>query len=225
MRKIDKNQRLSTVYQAWENNLEVNNTPHPKYNSSSGEYYKDIVMDALRCQNGLCAYTEIQLCPPQYLTANNWENGRYNGIIEQRVHNGQLEHFDESLKWKEKGSSQQKDWLWSNFFVVESDTNNRKGTKTVDYILKPDATDYDPFRLFEYSRLTHEYIPNSELSEEEQNRVNNMIEILGLNFENVRNKREKVVKRTVKYPLDHEVEFPTAVEFYRRIYGLNTEGV
>jgi hypothetical protein len=63
MRKIDKNQQLSTAYQTWENNLEINGLNHPSYNSSNGAYYKDIVMDALRCQNGLCAYTEIQLCP------------------------------------------------------------------------------------------------------------------------------------------------------------------
>ena len=100
MKKIDKKQQLSTAYQNWENALNQANQAHPTYNSSNGEYYQDIVMDALRCQNGLCAYTEIQLCPPPFLTPDNWENGRYKN--KNRHHNGQLEHFDERLKWKDK---------------------------------------------------------------------------------------------------------------------------
>jgi hypothetical protein len=218
MRKIDKSKQFSTVYKTWENGLEANNTPHPSYNSSNGEYYKDIVMDALRCQNGLCAYTEIQLCAPLYLTAENWENGRYKGIIEGRVHNGQLEHFDEQLKWKNKKNYQHKDWLWANFFVIESDINNLKSTKTIDYILKPDAKGYDPFILLDYSGFTHEYIPNSELSEDDKTRVNNMIDILGLNFPNLLSKRRQVVEWIIKYPLEKEMEiqFPTAVEFCKR---------
>jgi hypothetical protein len=137
MRKIDKKQQLSTVYQNWENALNQADQSHPTYNSSQGAYYHDIVMDALHCQNGLCAYTEIQLCPPQFLTPDNWENGYYKN--KNRHHNGQLEHFDERLKWKDKDIKkgkivvyQHKDWLWSNFFVIDSDTNNRKGDKEID---------------------------------------------------------------------------------------------
>jgi hypothetical protein len=213
MKKIDKNQQLSTVYQSWENDLEANDTPHPSYNSSMGTYYKDIVMDALRCQNGLCAYTEIQLCPPQYLTAENWVNGRYHGVLDGRVHNGDLEHFDELLKWKDRVNYQHKDWLWSNFFVVESNTNNRKGLKPIDYILKPDNDSYDPFELLDYSPNTHLYIANLSLPEIDRIRIKKMIEVLGLNFPNVVDKRRHVVTRKIKYPLDDEAEFPTAVVF------------
>ena len=220
MRKIDKNQRLSTVYQQWENGLENNKTPHPSYDNSKtkSDYYKDIVMDALRCQNGLCAYTEVQLCPPQYLTAENWKNGRYKGIIEKRVHKGQLEHFDERLKWKDKANYEHKDWLWANFFVIESDTNNLKSTKTVDYILKPDSDDYNPFQLLEYSNETHIYCANSKLPEEQQRRIENMIEILGINFPNLYDKRGKKVELIIRYSLmgDDANEFPTAVEFYKK---------
>lgn len=216
MRKIDKNQQLSTVYQSWENNLEANGMPHPSYNSSNGNHYKDIVMDTLRCQNGLCAYTEIQLCPLQYLTAENWENGRY--IVRNRVHDGQLDHFDEQLKWKDKTDYQRKDWLWSNFFMIDSDTNNRKGDKSVDYILKPDNDDYDPFRLLDYSLETHLFIAHLDLPEVDRIRIKNMIDILGLNFPNIVDKRRQVVERIIKYPLekDVEIQFPTAVEFYRK---------
>ena len=214
MRKIDKSEQLSTAYKSWENNLETNNLPHPRYNSSQGEYYKDIVMDALRCQNGLCAYTEVQLCPPQYLTAENWENGRY--TLETRTHNGQLEHFDESLKYKSVGNKQ-KDWLWSNFFVIDSDTNIIKKAQKVDYILKPDGADYDPFRLLDYSFVTHRYIASYDFDDATRKRIKDMIDLLGLNFPNVVDKRRQVVERVVKYPLerDFEREFPTAVAFFK----------
>lgn len=219
MRKIDKTQQLSTIYQEWETGLENSNTPHPSYDSTKikSDYYKDIVMDALRCQNGLCAYTEVQLCPPQYLTAENWENGRYKGEIENRIHNGQLDHFDERLKWKDKANYQHKDWLWANFFVIESDTNNLKSSKPVDYILKPDSEDYDPFELMEYSKDFHIYRAKSNLPEADKKRINEMIKTLGLNFPNLFNKRRKIVEHIIKYSLteEDENEFPTAVKFYK----------
>lgn len=225
MKKINKKQQLSTVYKKWENDLEEKNTDHPKYISSKGEYYIDIVMDLLRCQNGLCAYTEVQLCPIEFLTDNKWVKGRYKENIDGKVHNGQLEHFDESLKWKEKSEKtttdnnvihQKKDWLWSNFFMVDSDTNNRKSTKAVDYIVKPDLDNYDPFILFDYSLITHMFTPNTDLTKTEQNRIRAMIEVLGINFSNVVDKRRQVLTRTVNYPLISEIQFPTAVEFYKR---------
>ena len=213
MRKIDKSEQHSTAYRSWENNLETNNLPHPPYNSSNGEYYKDIVMDVLRCQNGLCAYTEVQLCPPQYLTAESWENGRYS--LEIRAYNGQLEHFDESLKYKGVGT-EHKDWLWSNFFVINSDTNIIKKAQKVDDILKPDGVDYDPFRLLDYSFETHQYIASYDFDNDTRKRIKYMINLLGLNFPNVVDKRRQVVERIVKYPFerDFEREFPTAVAFY-----------
>ncbi len=147
---------------------------------------------------------------------------------EGRVHNGQLEHFDETLKWKDKKDKtthsnidevktiyQHKDWLWSNFFMVQSDTNNLKGTKTVDYILKPDSKDYDPYKLFDYSPNTHHYIPNIDLPDTDRKRIQDMIDILGLNFPNVQNKRKQVVERAVRFPLVEENEFPTAIQFYK----------
>jgi hypothetical protein len=150
------------------------------------------------------------------LTAENWENGRYKGIMDEKVHNGQLDHFDERLKWKDKPNYEHKDWLWSNFFVIDSDTNNRKGDKAIDNILKPDSEHYNPFDLLDYSPKTHYYIANLDLPEVDRSRIQNMIDILGLNFPNVVDKRRQVVERTVKYPLDEENQFPTAVEFYKR---------
>jgi hypothetical protein len=218
MRKIDKSQQFSTVYRQWEAGL----GDHPIYNSSQGEYYLDIVMDALRCQNGLCAYTEIQLCPAEHLTTDNWENGRYKS--KNRHHNGQLDHFDERLKWKDKQQKkgqlviyEHQDWAWANFFVIDSDTNNRKSDKEVDFILKPDAPHYDPFELLEYSPNTHTYIPHTDLPQPIRERIDKMINILGINFPNIVSKRRKIVEFAVKYPFEAEQEFPTAIEMYKRI--------
>jgi hypothetical protein len=235
MRKIDKSEQLSTAYKEWEKDYEDNKKPHPRYNSSKGKYYDDIVMDALRCQNGLCAYTEVQLCPLEYLTPENWKNGRHKEMKE-KVYNGDLEHFDERLKFKVKDKEaiepnngekiiyEKKDWLWSNFFVIESNTNNRKSTKAVDYILKPDSVHYDPFKLMEYSNELHIYRAKSCLPEADKKRINDMIKTLGLNFPNLYNRRGTIVKHIIENSLtgDGANEFPTAVEFYKK--SQNTEG-
>ena len=109
--------------------------------------------------------------------------------------------------------------MWSNFFVIDSDTNIIKKAQKVDYILKPDGADYDPFRLLDYSPETHRYIPNLDLDDAIRERVKYMINLLGLNFPNVVDKRRQVVERVVKYPLerDFEREFPTAVAFFERL--------
>lgn len=214
MRKIDKTIRFATTYRDWVNDLEARGEDHPPYNSSQGKYYKDIVMELLRCQNGLCAYTEVQLCPPQYFAENCWANGRYQ--LTDRSQDGQLDHFDERLKWKAKDGYIHKDWLWENFFMIDSNVNNRKGDKTIDYILKPDNDDYNPFILLEYSLYTHHFIANPELSEEHQERIEKMIHILGLNFPNLVDKRKNMIEKCRLYNINNEREFPTAIAFYNK---------
>jgi len=61
MKNIDKSVILSTAYKEWEENLEAKQLPHPAYNSSQGQFYRDIIMNLYHCQNGLCAYTERTL--------------------------------------------------------------------------------------------------------------------------------------------------------------------
>ncbi len=218
MRKIDKSQRRSTEYQNWEASR---GEEHPRYTSSTNPFYIDIVMDLLHCQRGLCAYSETQLCDPQFFREDQWVEGRYVGTGNRRVHNGQLEHFDEQLKFKEgDANSQKQDWLWSNFFMADSDLNILKGTKKVDYLLKPDAADYDPFDLLEYSDETHQYIPHPKFKENDPQkwaRVDAMIEVLGLNFPNLVSKRCKKIPKAIEFGVAViEPEFPTAFEFCRR---------
>jgi hypothetical protein len=113
MKKIDKKQQLSTVYQNWENALTQANQEHPTYNSSKGEYY-------------------------------------------------------------------------------------------------------NPFEFLEYSPNTHHYIPNTDLSQPVREQIQKMIDVLGINFPNIVDKRRRTVDFIVKYPFEGENQFPTAVAMYRQ---------
>jgi hypothetical protein len=210
MRRIDKTEILSTKYKAWEESLV--GKPHPQYNSTQGAFYLDIAMNLLYCQKGLCAYTEVQLCPLEFLNPENWEKGRYKYDI--KPFNGQLEHFDEALKSKKGELLGKKDWDWDNFFVVDADTNNRKGSQAVDSILKPDLPDYNPFRLLSYNTDTHHFIANPQLTNSEKERVSAMIEVLGLNFPNLVDRRRNTVAKAIEFgTVEIENEFPTAFAF------------
>ena len=99
MRKIDKNEILSQDYKKWLESLE--NSKHPEYKSSNFKYYNDIKMSLLSSQNALCAYTEQLLCDPKYITNDNWNEKKYiRELTQEDKHSiqGDLEHFDESLK-------------------------------------------------------------------------------------------------------------------------------
>ncbi|MEM9846991.1 MAG: hypothetical protein AAF847_03815 [Bacteroidota bacterium] len=221
MRKIDKNCDLSSKYKAWEEDMEDNNKPHPKYSSSNGKYYWDIKMQLHRCQRGLCAYTEKELCDEEFFSEECWEEGSYKNRPEQAGKFGDLEHFDENLKTKKGDEINRKDWLWRNFFVVDSDVNNWKGTQEVDDILKPDREGYDPFSLLDYVVETHEFIPKRGLEEEIEERVRKMILVLGINT--VRNNRRKYLRKLFRLyrlgALDDFLppnEYPTAYEFCKQ---------
>ena len=185
MRKINKTCGLSTAYKAWEEDLENKKEAHPKYNSSTGrKFYLDIVMQLFHCQDGLCAYTERRLCAKQLYEKNNWHKGRYEKEKPTANMEGQLDHFDPTLKSKKNDPTGKQDWLWSNFFMVHSDINTRvKGSSLVDKILKPDETDFDPFHLLDYDFETHLFIPNHKIEDPDiAKRVEAMLEILGVNY-------------------------------------------
>jgi hypothetical protein len=182
MQKIDKDKILSTNYKDWEDKL----TKHPKY-SSSHKFIKDIKMNLLHCQKGLCAYTEELLCDLKLISEDNWKNGEYiTDLSNENLVNGDLEHFDCTLK-------EEKAYLWDNLFMVNSNINCRvKGTKRVDNILKPDSADYDPYKYLEFDTDVNKFIANTNLEKDIQNKVNEMIQVLGIN----RNafKRAKLIK-------------------------------
>jgi hypothetical protein len=174
MQKIDKSQILSTNYKTWHNSLGDN---HPTYNSSNNKYYNEIKMCLLHCQKGLCAYTEEMLCDEKYFDISNWKNGKYTPLtqIQKNEIQGDLEHFDESLKT-------QKGWLWDNLFIVDTHVNCRiKHRKPIKNILKPDSPTYDPYKYLDFDYETGVFFPNINLTQQENDDVAYMIEVLGIN--------------------------------------------
>lgn len=228
MQKIDKSNNLSTIYKAWLDSKEAAGENHPKYEHSKTkrDFYNDIKFDLLRCQNGLCAYTEMVLCDDSILTEDNWVDGKYNFIEGVTEGSGQLEHFDESLK-------PDKAWLWDNLFMADDRINKSvKGKKSVDYILKPDLDGYDPLDMMEFNIELNIYIANSNKTPDEKRRINEMIETLGINYPgHVWKTRKgfltKILKevKTGAFDIDdyENSPFPTVVRFITEQYIPNRE--
>ncbi len=132
----------------------------------------------------------MRLCQPEAFSPEYWKDGRY--AVKAPEFFGHLEHFDEALK-------ERKPWLWSNLFMVDSDVNTKvKGKQVADSILKPDSDSYDAFRLLEYDMQTHFFIANTDLPEDERQRITVMIDTLGINFGQVKDRRRKCLTRQLK---------------------------
>lgn len=214
MQHIEKNYDniFSKRYQAWVDKLELESKKHP----DSRTYYDDIVMDLYRCQKGVCAYTEMFICPPNLYSEPNWVDGKY--IISEPEeykrtdHLGELEHFNPALK-----SNQY--WLWSNFFMIHSTINGLKSNKPVLDFLKPDLDDYQPEKHFDYDESTHRFIPNTEIEDENiRLQIQKMIdEVLFLNHGVVRLEREnfiKSIKQKIEFKSEYKVDrFFTSVRW------------
>lgn len=215
MKKIDKTKILSTEYKNWENNLKDTNQNHGKYDSSANKHYIDVVMNLLHVQNGLCAYTEMRLCSEDLINEDIWTEGKYTNRTPQ--FKGQLDHFDPTLK-------ENKAWLYSNFFLVDSDINTKvKGKKEVDDILKPDTEAYNEETLLEYICDKNIFIANTELPIDVQKRINDMIIKLGINFDPVVDNRRRYIADKIKQ-IEYKIEdwnsikideFPTALKMCR----------
>jgi hypothetical protein len=184
MRKITKTCLFSLSYKAEHDRWEAAGANHPKYDKNSYQkpHYYTIKMELLRCQDGLCAYTEKRLCPAALYESSKWASGAYvydknTKIPDISDAKGDLEHFDSSLKLT-------KGWLWDNFFVIDSYVNRRKQQGSVLPIFKPDNPDYDPHDWLEYDMEIHEFLPKRNLidSPEDYHAVETMLEVLGINL-------------------------------------------
>ena len=192
MQKINKSKILSKNYEKWLETLK--GKEHPKYNSSSNKYYNDIKMSLLYCQNGLCAYTEQELCDEKFIVSSNWGKEKYKTILSKLDKDsiqGDLEHFDENLKPKNG-------WLWSNFFVVSTHNNCRiKHTRSIiKDILKPDDKNYDPYKYLEFDFETGVFSPLITLSIQDKAYVKYMIETLGINC--IYSQRKKYIEDLIE---------------------------
>ena len=203
MKKINKTVILSKNYQKWLTSL---GNEHPKYNSSNNKYYNDIRMSLLYCQDGLCAYTEEQLCDKELIKLENWDDEKYAKTLDNSTNliNGDLEHFDESLKEKQA-------WLWDNLFFVQGDINRKvKCSQSIQEILKPDAPHYDPYKYLSFDYKRNLFTANDNLTQEEQDDVECMIRTLGINANSF--KRQKIINRLVK-ALEKDIELEEPNEY------------
>jgi len=203
MKKINKTNILSKNYEKWLISL---GDEHPEYNSSNNKYYNDVKMSLLHCQGGLCAYTEELLCDKELIKAHNWDKEKYITPLDNRTNliNGDLEHFDESLKAKQA-------WLWENLFFVQGDINRKvKCSQTVQQILKPDSPTYDPYKYLDFDYEKNLFVANKTLNEQEQQDVECMIQTLGINAN--RFKRQKMINRLLK-ALENDIELEEPEEY------------
>lgn len=200
MKKINKTNILSKNYEKWLISL---GDEHPEYNSSNNKYYNDVKMSLLHCQGGLCAYTEELLCDKELIKPYNWDDEKYVKTLDNNVNliNGDLEHFDESLKEKQA-------WLWDNLFFVQGDINKKvKCSQPIQAILKPDAPHYDPYKYLSFNYKLNLFTANANLTEQEQSDVECMIRTLGINANHF--KRQLMINRLVKsIEFDMEIEEP-----------------
>lgn len=219
MRKITKICDLSTVYKQWEEDLEANNTDHPKWEDSTtrNNHYLDLKMQLLRCQGGICIYSEQRLCPLELLTDDKWQEGKYIYQDQDKQAEGDVEHFDDKLK----KAPFNKAWLWDNLFMAHHTINTRKSTKSLDLRLKPTNSNFDPFYLFDYDCTEHEFRPNENLvyiDKSLYDAVKDAINVLSLN--SIKWKRKKnLICYAAEIFVSNKAdvyEYPTAWEFWQR---------
>lgn len=203
MQRIDKgaDQIISAKYKSWLDKLEAQGKTHPL----SRTYYDDVAMNLYRCQKGVCAYTEMYICPPDLYAEGNWTEGRYripdNAKYSRIDHLGEMDHYDPDLK-------KDKYWLWENLFMIHAKINGIKSKKVVVQYLKPDLEDYSPEKYFDYDENTHLYVPNVEIEDEEKRaEIQNMIDhVLFLNHGAVRNERRDFIN-SLKQKKEHGSEY------------------
>lgn len=215
MKKIDKSTILSANYKS--SVAKLKKDEHEVYDGKyKREHYTDIKMSLLYCQNGLCAYTEQMICDPSFIDKKNWGDEKYKNLekLEKYKIQGDLEHFDESLKPENA-------FLWDNFFVALVHVNrNIKGRKEIiKGILKPDSEHYNPYDDLAWikdntNRDIDVYIfsPNKDLSIDKQKDIKYMIDILGLNcIDYIRQKQLNEWKDRVEIGLEvNPYQYPTA---------------
>lgn len=196
MRKLNKTLSLSTEFSNW-----YAKNKSKEYNSTRLFYY-DVLYELLIIQDGLCAYTEFRLIDESSLEKFKvgFKKGKYSIDFFPDIP-AQIEHFS---KEKKKNSG----WDWDNLFAVFNDVNLQKNHLEnkygIDDILKPDRLEYNPSEYIMYNKSLHIFLPNSNLNKSLQDKVANMIIVLGLNNDFIKMKRREYLSeiKDKEYYLD-----------------------
>jgi len=191
MRKIDKSidNLLSTKYKQWLNKSTADgNVP----DGTNRYYYDDVAMNLYNCQSGVCAYTEMFICPMELYSETNWIEGKYkiaDTTEYKRIdHLGEMDHFDAAGKKLNY-------WNWDNLFMIHAKINSIKTDRDTISYLKPDIAGYSPEKYFDYDGQTHRFIPNTEIDDPAMvDEIRDMIDnVLCLNHGVVRNERRDYI--------------------------------
>lgn len=206
MQRIDKTDILATAYIDW---LHTLSGDHPKYDSSNGKYYYDIIANLIWIQKGLCAYTERMLIDSSVFSKEKREYGKNHKF----KFSGELDHYYPNSVEKHR-------WSWDNFFLIDSDVNSKKvkGSNIPKGILKPDREDFDPFFFLEYDFKEHRFLPNQEREYLLKKDILVDIETLGLNFKPILDTRKKylsIIVSDVKFGVKtKELAIKELYQFY-----------
>ncbi len=202
-----------------------NNGKYPKYKSSY-KFYKDVFVNLLICQQGLCAYSEMAI-DLDYNKKNNsklWETGRFIG--EKPRIDADIEHYKPKSKCELEC-----DWEWDNLFLVSKHINQSiKRDKAVFDFMRPDNINYFAQKYMDYNFHTQMFVPNPALDDNIYDMVDKTIETLGLNIsDTVKSKRKNMLLTFLnevfyeKYSYNEIKktklrEFPTAFEMCKNIF-------
>jgi hypothetical protein len=193
MKKLVKTNVYATSFHNW--HTATGKDKHPKY-SASDPHHKDVLIELIISQSGLCAYTEHRLVNQEdleRLKTSFDEDGRFIG--ELKYYPIDLEHFDSRLKTNYA-------WNYSNLFAVERTVNQQAkrieekklidSGKSVHIIMKPDEENYDESVVLCYDENFNIFLPNEvKLTTLEKEQVGEMLICLGINCGYIKGKRKE----------------------------------
>ncbi len=165
-----------------------NNEKYPKYGSNY-KYYKDVFVNLLICQKGLCAYSEMALDfdYSEKKEANLWKKGRFIG--KKTIIDADIEHYKAKSSCKEEC-----DWDWNNLFLVSIHINQRiKRDKPVANFMRPDNQKYAPEKYLCYDFNTQMFVPKPSLDDKTYQEVDKTISTLGINTSDTVKSRRKAL--------------------------------
>jgi len=194
-----KKEKLATEFFEYiQDYQKKNNGKYPKYDSQD-KYYKDVYINLLICQQGLCAYTEqfIYREFDEFKSEKYWKKGKYAG--EKPKLDADIEHFK-----PQSTCNLECDWQWNNLFLVLTHINrNIKKTKIIPDFLKPDNPEYSPEKYFTYNLTTHRFVASQKLDEKTKLEIEQALEDLGINSSHtiISNRKNQINKyiQTIKY--------------------------
>jgi hypothetical protein len=215
MKKIDKSKILATQYHTWLKKLKKEDEIHYDTSKYRTAHYLDVLLNLIIIQDGLCAYTEFRLVDqdkiPQLKAA--FVAGKYTSTKPESSF--EIEHFNSALK-------SIKGWEWSNLFAVYDSINTKvkriqESKLGINNILKPDTKQYDPNKYLDYDIDLHIFFPAEHISKAEQKNVIDMIQVLGLNWGQIKMKREEFIKQQI-FKREHNT--PTNIHQFITAYNM-----